>query len=177
MKTICIHIIILLFHSFYPYAPGQNDPSELIYRVHGLYIYNFIKEVQWPKEYNSGNFIIGVFGNASIETELRKIATTRTANSRKVTVKSYKTIAEIEKNCHILYLAAEASEDLSRVLEKIKGTSTLLITHKDGAAKFGSLINFVSEKGKPRFEMNPSAFEKNRLKYTQQLKTVAIIVN
>jgi len=180
MKTLLLTISILLY-SLVPIASFKfekySGPGEVTYRVHSIYIYNFMKEIQWPDAYNKGNFIIGMLSNADMETELRKMATARTANTRKITIKVYKNINEIEKNCHILYLAAEHSDVLSGVLQKVKGSPMLIITHKDGAAKFGSLINFVSENGKPRFEMNLTAFEKSRLKYTQQLKTVAITVN
>lgn len=178
MKTLLLTISIL-FNSLIPpvVIKKQDGPGEVIYRVHSIYIYNFIKEIQWPDSYNNNNIVIGVMGNTEVEAELKKMATSRTTSSRKITVKAYKTIAEIDKNCHILYLASEYSDALSTVLQKVRGSSMLIITNKDGAAKFGSLINFISERGKPRFEMNLSAFEKSHLKYTQQLKTVAITLN
>ncbi|MDJ1504623.1 YfiR family protein [Xanthocytophaga agilis] len=178
MKTILLNISILLYSLVPPVTITRQDgPGEVIYRVHSIYIYNFIKEIQWPDTYNNNNIVIGVLGNTEMEIELKKMATARTTSSRKITVKLFKNASEVEKTCHILYLAAEHSDGLSTVLQKVKGSSMLVITNKDGAAKFGSLINFVSEGGKPRFEMNLSAFEKSHLKYTQQLKTVAITVN
>lgn len=178
MKPILLNILTLLIHLFVPErAYIQTTPGELTYRIHSVYIYNFMKEVQWPPDYNGGDFTIGILGESPIENELRKMANARSASSRKVTVKVYKSASEIEKNCHIVYLDADHSDELSGVLQKAKGSPLLVITYKEGAAKFGSLINFVAEKGKPRFEMNLTAFEKSRLKYTQQLKTVAITVN
>jgi hypothetical protein len=178
MKAFILTIYTLL-HSLVPpvVISKQDGPGEVTYRVHSIYIYNFIKEIQWPDDSRTENFIIGVLANGDMETELRKMATARTTASRKITIKAYKGVNEIEKSCHILYLGNEYSDALSNVLQKVKGSPILVITNKDGAAKFGSLINFVSEQGKPRFEMNLTAFEKSRLKYTQQLKTVAITVN
>ncbi|MDJ1480323.1 YfiR family protein [Cytophagaceae bacterium YF14B1] len=178
MKTILLTISILL-HSLVPSISvnKQDGPGEVIYRVHSIYIYNFIKEIQWPDTYNNNNIVIGVLGSPEMEAELKKMAAARTTSSRKITIKQFKSVVEVDKTCHILYLATEYSDGLSTVLQRVKGSSMLVITNKDGAAKFGSLINFVSEGGKPRFEMNLSAFEKSHLKYTQQLKTVAITVN
>ncbi len=178
MKTLILTLFTLL-HSLVPPVvfTRQDGPGDVTYRVHSIYVYNFIKEIQWPEDASMGNFVIGILGNSGIETELCKMAVSRTISSRKITIKVYKNASEVEKTCHILYLGNEYSDALSSVLQKVKGLPILIITNKDGAAKFGSLINFTSEGGKPRFEMNLTAFEKSRLKYTQQLKTVAITVN
>ncbi len=178
MKALILTIFTFL-HTLVPpvIITRQDGPGEVTYRVHSIYIYNFIKEIQWPDDSKTETFVIGVLANSDMEAELRKMATARSTSSRKIIIKVYRSASEIDKSCHIVYLGAEHSDALSTILQKVKGSPTLIITNKDGAAKFGSLINFVSEQGKPRFEMNLTAFEKSRLKYTQQLKTVAITVN
>ena len=178
MKTLILSIYILLSTAFcFAHSPVRDNPGDLTYKIQSVYIYNFIKEIQWPSDYSEGNFIIGVFGDSDIEIELRRLAAARTANNRKIVIKKYTKVSEIEKDCHVLYLATNYYSELSGVVQKTRGTSTLVITHKEGAARFGSLVNFVTEKGKPRFEMNLTAFDKSRLKYTQQLKSVAISVD
>ncbi len=165
----------LLVSGFHP-AIGQESEDEAINKVYTVFIYNFTKYIQWPDEYVKGNFIIGVLGHSKLNTELQKLADSKTVNGRKILVKKYKTVAEIDKICHILYIPNESSNFLNAALQRTTGKPTLIITNKDGSGKFGSLINFVSDKGKPRFEMNVSAFEQHRLKFAQQLKTVAIVI-
>lgn len=178
MKTSLLSIYFFITAVFcFAHAPVRDNPGDLTYKIQSVYIYNFIKEIQWPPEYSQGNIIIGVFGNSDIEDDLQALAATRTANNRKIVVKKYANVSEIDRNCHVLYLATNYYSELSGVLQRLKGSSTLVITHKEGAARFGSLLNFVTEKGKPRFEMNLTAFDKSRLKYTQQLKSVAISVD
>lgn len=179
MKTLILSTYTLLHTVLcFAHAPVLRDnPGDLTYKIQSVYIYNFIKEIQWPPEYGDGNFIIGIFGESDIEVELRRLAASRTANNRKIVVKKYAKASEIDKDCHVLYLATAYYSELSSVLQKTRGTSTLVVTHKEGAARFGSLVNFVTEKGKPRFEMNLTAFDKSHLKYTQQLKSVAISVD
>mgnify|MGYP002778696481 CR=1 FL=1 len=178
MKTVILTLFTLLYAAVPSSWVKSNGPGEVTYRIHSIFIWNFIKEIQWPANAGSGEFTIGLLANADMETELSKILTsTRTTTSRKITLKVYRSIAEVNKNCHILYLDAENSDNLSTALQKVKGAPVLVITHKDGAARFGSLINFVTENGKPRFEMNLSAFEKNGLKYTQTLKAASIPLN
>ncbi len=156
---------------------GQSNPAEATYKVQSIFIYNFTKYIQWPGEYNTGDFIIGVLGETKLDSELEKMAAAKTVNGRKIVIRKYTAITEADKKCHILFLAAESSDLLNSVIQKTKDTPTLVVTERDGATKFGSLINFVSDKtGKPRFEMNLSAFEKSRLKYDSKLKSVAIAI-
>lgn len=169
-------LLILLWPLSLIAAQAQPTTAEATHKVQTIFIYNFTKYVHWPDEYNTGSFTIAVLGDTQLNEELAKLAATKTANGRKIVVKSYKDIGELEQKCHILFIAAEKNDLLNAVLRKTTGTSTLIVTEKDGAAKFGSLINFVSDKGKPSFEMNLNAFERSRLKYDSKLKSVAIAI-
>lgn len=176
MKNILFSFIIMMLCSnTYP-TIAQADIHEAENKVHSVFIYNFIKYVQWPEDYSTGDFTIGILGDTNLDEELQKLAAIKTVNGRKISIKKYKDVGSIEKKCNILFLTSESSTLLSDVLKKINGNSTLLITHKEGLGKFGSLINFVSENGRYRFEINITAFEKSKLKFEQQLKAVAILI-
>lgn len=176
MKNIFFSTVIMLLCIYAYPTIAQADIHEAENKVHSVFIYNFTKYIQWPEEYSKGDFIIGLLGNTKLDQELQKIAASKTVNGRKITVKKYTTIESIENKCNILFLTSESSNLLSDVLKKLSGSGTLLITHKEGLGKFGSLVNFVSENGRYRFELNTTAFEKSKLKLEQQLKAVAIII-
>ncbi len=169
-------LTLLLWSLRFLEVQAQSRPSEATHKVQTIFIYNFTKYIRWPDEYNTGNFTIGVLGDTQLNGELTKMAATKTANGRRIVVKSYKDVREVDKMCHILFIAAEKNDLLNAVLQKTTGTSTLVVTEKDGAARFGSLINFVSDRGKPGFEMNLSAFERSRLKFDSKLKSAAIAI-
>ncbi len=174
-KLLYMVLVLLLGALSETVVLAQTNPGEATYKVQTIFIYNFTKYVQWPGEYNIGDFVIGVLGETKLDEELKKMAVAKTVNGRKIVIKKYASINEVDKKCHILFLAAESSDLLNSVIQKTRGTSTLVVTEKNGSTKFGSLINFVSDKtGKPRFEMNLGAFEKSRLKYDSKLKSVAI---
>ncbi len=176
-KSILLTIVTLLLWSFgFLEVQAQPGPPEATHKVQTGFIYNFTKYIHWPDAYNAGNFTIGVLGDTQLNDELARMAATKTANGRKIVVRSYKDVREIDKMCHILFIAADKNDLLNAVLQKTTGTSTLVVTEKDGAARFGSLINFVSDKGKPGFEMNLSAFERSHLKFDSKLKSAAIAI-
>ncbi|QHT66265.1 YfiR family protein [Rhodocytophaga rosea] len=174
-KTLFSIIIMVLCIYAYP-TNAQADIHEAENKIHSIFIYNFTKYVQWPEEYSNGDFTIGIIGNTDLDKELQKIAAIKTVNGRRISIKKYTDVGNIEKKCNILFLTSESSSLLSDVLKKLTGSGTLLITHKEGLGKFGSLVNFVSENGRYRFEINTTAFEKSKLKFEQQLKAVAIII-
>ena len=63
-----------------------------------------------------------------------------------------------------------------RVIAKVKGKSTLVVTDKSGMAKQGASINFVSIDNKQKFELNKSNLAKMDLKVSSSLVQLAIVV-
>ncbi len=155
-------------------APADARGAE--YRIHCIYIYNFTKYIQWPSDYGSGDFTIGIVGETGLADELKKMASVKTVNGRKMVIKRYNSVNEVDKICPMLILPAQSSDFLSNALKSC-GKNTLIITQKAGLAKTGSPINFVSMDGKPKFEMNTTVLDKTDLKVLTQLKSIAIVVN
>jgi hypothetical protein len=176
-KIILAYFLILYCFS---YSFGQNNNiEETKFQIYSIFIYNFSKYIQWPDNYNSdGDFTIAILGDSKIENELKKLASIRKVNGRNISIEIYKSVKDIsDKGSHILFIPSESSNSLSEVLKKTNGTSTLIVTDKDGLGKTGSLINFVYQNGKPTFEMNLQALSKRSFKYEQQLKAIAVVIN
>ncbi len=153
--------------------PDEFEKTQM--QIQTLYVYNFTKYFIWPPECNSGDFILGVLGESKILEEFTKMAQLKNVNGRRISVRKYATPADIEKDCHILYIPYECSHLLSEVLNAVKG-STLIISNKEGLGKFGSTVNFIAKDGKPVFEINIDGVEKRKLKCAQQLKSIAILL-
>jgi hypothetical protein len=63
-----------------------------------IYLYNFTKYIEWPEDYKTGNFVIGVYGNyPMLLTELNRMASTKTAGSQKFEIKSVNTVEAASK--------------------------------------------------------------------------------
>ncbi len=130
---------------------------------------------EWPTNYKEGNFIIGVLGTTSVNAALDKY-NNKQVGTQKLEIKTFATVDAISK-CHILYVPNEGSASLNKVLGKIKGQSTLLVTEKEGFAKQGAVINFVVQNSKQKFELSKNNAEKIDLKVSQQLSSLAIVVD
>ncbi len=154
----------------------QTTPTDTNARVKSVFIYNFTRYVEWPTDYQTGNFIINMYGtNAAMLNELNTMAKTKTVGAQKIEIRNTTTLDGIGK-CNILYVTPDVTTPISDIIAKIKGKSTLLVTEKAGFAKQGSAINFVVVDNRQKFELNKANAEKYNLKVSAQLVTLSIPV-
>ncbi|TRX59509.1 YfiR family protein [Fulvivirga sp. M361] len=162
-----LFLLLLPLTSILP-SFGQN------YQLHSVYIYSFIKYVQWPNTSDS-EFIIGVYGNSPITDHLKKMAAVKKAGDKTIIVKNINNLSNTA-NLSILFVSKAVSGELDSIIRKMMGSSTLLITEVEGAAAKGSNINFVIRSGKLAFELNRSAMDRDNLKVSSELTRLAIII-
>lgn len=162
-------IISTFFLSFTFTVKAQNA------KIQSMFIYNFIKLIEWPADYKTGDFVIGVIGNGDINTELNNIAAVKKAGSQTIKVTKFANGGAITK-CNILFITSGSNGQLAGAVAKLTGKGTLIITEKEGAAKNGSCINFVIRNNKQAFELNPNNMTSHNLKTSSQLTNLAIVV-
>ena len=164
-KFLCLFLFILtcIVTSY-----GQN------YQLHSVYIYSFIKYVQWPKNADA-EFVIGIYKDSQIREHLEKMATVKKAGNKAIVVKRIDDINSVP-NVHMLFIPKEASSELEVIVKKMSGSNTLLITEGEGTGAKGSNINFVVKSGKLAFELNRKAMERENLKVSSELTRLAIII-
>jgi hypothetical protein len=78
--------------------------------------------------------------------------------------------------CHIIYILTDNSAQLTEVINKVKGKSTLIVTDKAGLAKQGAGINFFIAENKQKIELNRGNIEKYKLKIASTLVEMAVQV-
>lgn len=144
-------------------------------KIKSVFIYNFTKYIEWPKNYREGNFIIGVIGDESLKKELISMAQIKKVGNQKIEVVEFDP-EKIEK-CHILVLSRDKSHLFDLVLKKTKKLSSLLITEGNGLATAGACINFIVVNNRLKFEMNKKNIEDRGLKVNSALESMAILVN
>src|SRR5688572_19293435 len=138
----------LLLSSYKMVEPDINA------KVKVLFLYQISKYVMWPGEASQNGFTIGLYGEyPELLSELNKLAAEKKRGDQPYVIVQYKQLSEI-KSCQVLYLTPESDGEISKVLEKLKGKNTLLVTDKDGMIKKGACINFYYEDNKQRFEVS-----------------------
>ncbi|UII19511.1 YfiR family protein [Fulvivirga ligni] len=163
------HFLIGLFLLLSVVSFAQN------YQAHAVYIYSFIRYVQWPSSSADGDFTIGVVGDSPITEYLQKMADVKKVGSRDIVIKNFTNINGLE-NCDLVFVSKEYTENFSVILGKLGRAHTLVITEKEGMGVAGSNINFVQKNGKLAFEINKSAMQRADLKVSSELTRLAILI-
>lgn len=166
-------ILLLLF--LLAFGMSQVKAQRPMHEIHSMMLYNFMKYVNWPASTTSGDFVIGVVGDADVHDTLIKWYGTKSKGSQKIVIKQFNSVAEIS-DCHVLYVSSRRSSDFVAILAKISNKPTLTITDKPGLGKKGSSINFKTVSGKLKFELNQTSLEKSNLKVSSQLIGMSILI-
>jgi hypothetical protein len=149
MKTIKFYLVVvlLIFISANTYAQDK-------YKNQALFVYNFSRMNAWPQEAQSGEFIIGVFGNSPIYKELVDILN-RQAGSRPFVVKQFSNVEDITK-CQMIYVTSNQSKQIAAINQKLKQDriAALVISESRNSIAEGAAVNFVIENDKQRYEIS-----------------------
>ena len=137
-------------------------------KVQSGLIYHFTKYIQWPANKKSGDFVIGVVGDAELKKMLSVVASAKTVGTQKIVVKSFSSPAECS-GCHIIFLSSGKSGQFDAAKSSAKSNKALLITEKSGLGTKGAGINFTNSGGKMSFELNESATNGCGLKVSAKL--------
>jgi hypothetical protein len=145
-------------------------------KIKAVFLYNFTKYIEWPKEQRQGKFVFGILGDSPLYTELSNMAKTKQAAGLTIEVKKFGNVNELV-DCHVLYVPTSQSGKWDAVYSKMGAKSTLLVTEQPGLAKKGAAINFVVKDNRQKFELNLNNAQKQGLKVSSSLEALAILVN
>jgi hypothetical protein len=153
-------------------AVAQDRP---IHEVYSMMVFNFTKYVQWPDHTASGEFVIGVIGNADVFATLNTWYGGKPRGAKTYVIKKFSSSDEIT-DCHVVFIDKSKSGEFDAVNNKVKGKGTLVITDKNGLGEKGSGINFKTIDNKLKFELNQKALEASNLKVSGALSSMAILI-
>lgn len=153
-------------------AVAQERP---MHEVYSMMVFNFTKYVQWPDYTASGEFVIGVVGNADVFNTLNSWYGGKPRGTKTYVIKKFSNSSEIT-DCHVVFIDKSKSGEFETINNKVKGKGTLVITDKNGLGEKGSGINFKTIDNKLKFELNQKALETSNLKVSGALSAMAILI-
>ncbi len=166
MKKLAVVLITLIMAS--SISTAQNTA-----KLQSIFIYNFIKLIEWPAGYKSGTFNITILGNDPIYSELMNLAKVKKAGSQTIKVKKISSLGELN-NPHILYIPKSKGSKVSDAQGSIGSKATLLISDTNGGTRKGSDINFIVVGNRPKFEIKTSSAQLKGLKISSNLVNLGI---
>jgi hypothetical protein len=137
-----------------------------------VFLYNFTRLIEWPADYKTGDFNIGVYGSTEVFTELKNYTASKSVASQPIKVFKFNTVAEITK-CHILFVAYAKTKDLPEITAKLNN-GTLIVGENRTSLEKGAAVNFVILDDKLKFEIKVSNASKGGLKIHSNLENMAV---
>lgn len=172
-----------------PAAPGDaGDPvPRAEYEVKAEFILRIAQFVDWPAPAHepasaaapsappsAETFTLCTIGENPFGAHLRRIATGAPLHGRPAAVREA-TETTLD-GCRVLFIGANRAQDLERLLALVAERDLLTVADSPGFCRRGVMINFYIEAGRIRFEANPAALQRSRLRAGARLLQLARIV-
>ncbi len=188
LVAICIYTLLAMaIVTAVAAEDNQQYSRRREYRIKAEFLYNFFKAVEWPKESipeQSEPIAIGIVGRDPFGDILKPLKK-KTVKGRKIVVRYFDDpnqpedsneltvdIHEIKK-CQMVYVCSSQQKQMKELIGQIKGLPVLTVGEIKGFADAGGVINFVSNKEKPIFEINMLAAKDSNLKVSSKLLRIA----
>lgn len=147
-------------------------------RMQSVFLYNFTRLIAWPAEYQSGEFVIAVFGSSPMNAEVTEMAKNKKAGNQTIVAKTFNSPEEITK-CHIIYVPAGQSRRITDIAATLlsKNINALIVTDTRNAITSGSVINFTIVDNRQRFELSQENARRMGLNPGGEISRLAILAD
>jgi len=148
----------------------MNAQSE---RFKALFLYNFIKNIEWPQNSSQSEVVIGILGNNAIKSELETITSNQKSGNQAIRVKVFTSVEEVT-NCHIIYVSPNKSNQIAQLSSKVNRQSTLIVSDSRSGISQGASINFIVNDEKLKYEISKHYIEQQGMKVSANLLKMGI---
>lgn len=166
LKSIIIAIILVIGIS----AQNTCQAQTSITKIESLYIYNFIKNIQWTNI--SDRYIIGVYSNSSTFDELKGILSIRKFNGKSIEVKKLSAPSQASE-CHIVFVSSSNGSMVKKIVAGADTKNTLIVSER-GQLNNGAGIAFVLSNSKLQFKVNQEAFKAAGIQISATLLSLGV---
>lgn len=170
----CFFIVFFVVLCVFCGAQSINEAEEA--KKKAAFIYGFTRYVFWENQDKFPVFAIGVLGNEPhLVNALDDIADKKKAgippNQKSIVVKTFKNIQEVS-GVQMLYVHKRSGFDIEKILEKIKGMRTLLIS--ENYPYKTSMINMIQFGNFQKFEYDKRKILAENMKISSEVDEFAI---
>jgi len=158
----------MVFVSFCKVSAQSTIPA-----AQSVFIYNFTRLTEWPSEFKTGEFVIGVLGSGEVFIELKNYTAGKMVGTQPIKVLKFGSSADVTK-CHILFVAYGRTKEIPDAIAKLGSHGTLIVAENKSSIEKGAAINFVILDDKLKFEVKTSNASNMGLKIHSNLENMAV---
>ena len=144
-------------------------------RIKAAFLYKFGGFVEWPEAAFAGPqapLVIGTLGADALADELERVTAGRRVQDRPVTVRRLRP-GEKPEGVQVLFIGESQNARLAQIAAAVRGEPVLVVTESASATSRGSMINFVVEENRVRFDVALAPAEAGHLRISARLLGVA----
>ena len=157
-----------------PPTAGAEPAASAERRVKAAFLYKFLGYTEFPSTAFGdavSAVVIGIAGSDGMLAELARTVAGRTLNGRSIIVKAVRE-GDNPGPLHMLFVAGSDPARVARVLRGAPG-ALLMVSECEGGLQQGSVINFRIVEEHVRFDVSLDAAEKNNVRLSSRLLSVA----
>jgi hypothetical protein len=154
---------------------ARSSTTVLERRVKAAFLYKFAGYVEWPTHAfprPDTPVTIGVAGDERLADELALLVQGRTSGNRRVAVDRLDQGEDLD-GVHILFVAQSEGARLAQWIRAARSLPILVVTERDRGLDEGSMINFIMDEGRVRFEIAIGPATRSGLQLNSGLLAVA----
>jgi len=159
-------------------APMPARPVEVYSEsaVKAAFVLRFAGYVEWTSDaLPAGELRIAVLGDPAVAASLETLAAGRILSGRAVQVRAVRSVAQA-MDAQVLVIGTARRGGLASLLRPLAGQEMLIVTAEDDALAAGSVINFLKDGSRMRFEISLPAARRMGLRVSSELLSVAVRV-
>ena len=170
-KSYHFFVLILIVFSSLAIQAQQLPDESIKNRQRAILIHNFAKQIAWNNINQINTFTVGVLGNNSVLSDLKKTFTKRSLFGKKLRFTKINSISEI-KNISLLYVNANYNYEIESILKKVSKKNTLVISENYNYNS--SMINIISTAQGFLYELNAENLSNEDFRITKSFQEGAI---
>ena len=155
-------------------ARAQSNPSAIEANVKAVFLFNFSKYVTWPPialgERSPAEVRVCVTANDSFFTLLKSAVEGEDIDGKPLLPVALEGLDDA-RTCQILYIGDAQSPDAKAWLTAVRGQQVLTVA--DGALNDDTVIAFVRDNNRVRFDINRAAASRRNLNISSKLLRLA----
>jgi len=142
-----------------------------------VFTINFIRYIGWSEAAKQGDFVIGVIRDKEMVDYLTGMSKGKKFGYQNIVIKEFKSPSDVSY-CQVLFIpeTINISKNAATIIDKLGGKNSLIITEKNGATKYGSMINFVIRDDKLKFEIHKDNASRFGLQISSKLENMAAAI-
>lgn len=160
-------------------ADPEAPPGSLSeYRVKGAFLYKFVAYTTWPPsafEDAGDPIVLALLGGHPHARDVEEVLRGKSVGDRPLAVRHVASLEECA-GAHVVYSMGENAALEERLIGRLRGEPSLLLSDTEDFAERGGTINFFLLDGKLRFAVNKGRAAGSRLKISSELLKLARIV-